>query len=43
MDARGPNRGKAHISIAGVTGGNGVFIYERNKDFILKFELVSFR
>ena len=25
------------------TGGNGVFIYERNKDFILKFELVSFR
>ena len=25
------------------TGGNGVFICERNKDFILKFELVSFR
>ena len=25
------------------TRGNGVFICERNKDFILKFELVSFR
>jgi len=25
------------------TGGNEVFICERNKDFILKFELVSFR
>ena len=27
----------------GITGGNGEFICERNKDFILKFELVSFR
>jgi len=29
--------------LAPLTGGNEVFICERNKDFILKFELVSFR